>query len=426
MSSFDIRSQRSFNSAVRTITDNLGGGKANQRSAKFIVWHASGIISKPRKAPKYHIPIVTQYDQLTCNYCLEVLDVPLETGRFHENTYRAQREVYYSPSAPQRCSCGNLATITDHQGRLQVYLMDKDSSAFSMSHSSINLLANSIERKDPLEVPLHSMSTPPLSPYSHHSRSTLQGAFVNLYKLPDKIRYLLLPINNLSTYARAYNVVVYGRKHLYTPSGHSLPYRTYPLPKELDKLLQDPRMDSSKSARIDLLTQKVLHTTLMRHVESQKVPKLLQHLPVPTITKRPPNLTWGPRTSPRVHYKLPWSPFVSLQYRIDLCPLSQYHQTSILNLSSYIKGLSIPARRDLQDYTQHPITPPRRLSPPLAPPHIPHQQRYTRTLTSNLEWMYPRFTPGSLVSHIQYLQDTSPPIPHPQHYITPPNILLIL
>lgn len=194
--------------------------------AKLLAWH----LLIPKKIFRDNIERKTslfpQADTLSCLYCSDELSLPMKYPRFHEVTQLAYRSVYYKPQGPQVCRCGNLNTLTDRKGNLRVYLQDGNESSFNLTYGPIQLLDASQLVSGTYDVSILIDAKRPKAddPFSYEVRNDTIVNHVNLLKASPIVAQMVVPYD-LPSYARTYNLVIYTKKFIIFPTGHSVPTR---------------------------------------------------------------------------------------------------------------------------------------------------------------------------------------------------------
>jgi len=198
--------------------------------AKHLAWHITIpqhiFLSSANRRPS----ILPQYDTLACAHCKTSFRIPMVYPRIHEVTAKAFRSVHYKPSPPQECPCGNLKTLTDAQGNLRVYLIDPKEDSWTLHYGPIDLRgAQSIPKDSAYDIDkLFDAPRPSAEePFSFEVRSSLLVNHINLYRASPMVMQMLLPYEDYRLYARAYNLVIFGGRYVYFPTGHKIPTTSF-------------------------------------------------------------------------------------------------------------------------------------------------------------------------------------------------------
>jgi len=290
--------------------------------------------------------LMPQYDTLGCAHCKTTFRIPMKYPRYHEKTLNAYRAVYYTPSPPQECPCGNLKTLTDIRGNLRVYLLDPTEESFTLYNGFINLRGSEEHaRSDPYDVPtlLDQPRPPATNPFSYELRSQLLLNHINLYRVSPVIAKTLLPTEDPLEYSRVFNVVIFYGDYILFPTGHKINTDYFPGFQEKSKHLEgfSPAQLLNKA----ILTQESarLLNKFAEYLYTQRLPEVIHRVHEQNIS----SLATSLRLSiPEQTDKPLFLPFARrLNYNVEVPErklrtpdtLTKYSDLSILRLSQFSK-----------------------------------------------------------------------------------------
>lgn len=393
------------------------------RDADVWAWHLTLPYRRPQvdKGIRRHkYQILPQFDTLMCLHCNTSLDIPLEKLRFDEDTFRAYREVFHTPSLAQECACKNLKTLTGFDKNPRIYLEDADMQAFSFYHGPINLrAAEGYSHPYDVRALLDSERPQTSDPVHLEVRENQWLNHINFYGCSQHTFNLLLPYEDPKAYSRAFNIVIFAPTTIIFPSGHELEYKYFKIPDIY--ALRRTKYTEKHTLELNLLASSLFFDQLpqvldeIHHNYANKLAKFLGiHRSYQPLV---PHRNYWPR----------WRPHRDSQGFPN--PLSYYSEVASLRLPYYIKvprGI-VGAN---QEFTSRSLTGPK-------------EQAYNRPLATSsqnlkflkrervklLQYILPRFEQSPHISKrlIQDLKFTTLPPHTPINHttsLTPENLPL--
>ena len=238
--------------------------------ADRIAWHLTipQHIDLPTKTQSK--PIYPHSDTLTCVHCQDSITLPLKTPRFNENTLHAYKNIVYQPLSPQGCLCENLKCIIDSKGIPTIYLHDRDMDSFQFHSGPIDLRIAQESDSAHINTLRYSPRPKTKDPFHYESRGDIMVNHVNLYRNSPEVIASLLPYQDLHSYSRAFNIVLYLQKTIIFPTGHEFTYKQLELPDNLSYSTLNASIYTERRAEeLNNLTNFILKEVLPQAIDDK-------------------------------------------------------------------------------------------------------------------------------------------------------------